>query len=366
MEPDEEAPAVTGPRKKSPAGPRRMQFNCPELDPLSQVAILVCSPTPPHEPVFINDRVSALLGRESKDIVGNSSFWMNTIHAEDRPQLLSGFFHICSRGYHIYDYRFLRADGACKRLLVELHLHRRRGKEPIAMICFLREPALTDGKLPPASSDKDFIGSDISARLVLDKGLRIREADARMHALCGLRPEELVGRPALELVPPDYSHLAQDMFDRIDGRDSRTVCCWHAIQHRDNSLRFIAAECAGRYGDDEDGIVVKFRDITDLVVLDPKSRSRCTTRLLSTLSRGNGLPGLGGLAEPLERLTEREREILYLTIEGLSSTEIGERLAISPRTVEAHRSHIMNKFGVHSLSQLIRYTVSCIAYPEAD
>ena len=112
-------------------------------------------------------------------------------------------------------------------------------------------------------------------------------------------------------------------------------------------------------------MVMKCRDITGLITLDPKSRTRCTSRLLSALSRGAGVHDRAENFEPLDRLTGREREILYLTIEGLSSTQAGERLSISPRTVEAHRAHIMNKLGVHSLSQLIRYTVSCIAYPES-
>src|SRR5512135_1974469 len=124
MDPDQSV-SEAGPAKKKRTGSGRGRFTCPELDPLSQVAILVCSPAPPHEPIYVNDRVSALLGRQPDDVVGNSSFWMNAVHPEDAPQLLSGFFHLFTRGYHIYDYRFLRADGSDKRLLVELHLHRR-------------------------------------------------------------------------------------------------------------------------------------------------------------------------------------------------------------------------------------------------
>ena len=119
------------------------RFNYRKPDPLSQVVILVCAPTPPHAPFFISGNISTILGYKPEEIIGNRSFWMNTVHTEDTPQLLSGFFHLFTRGYHIYDYRFLRKDGACKQLLVELHLHRCRKKEPIAIMAFLRESVAT-------------------------------------------------------------------------------------------------------------------------------------------------------------------------------------------------------------------------------
>ncbi len=107
------------------------------------------------------------------------------------------------------------------------------------------------------------------------------------------------------------------------------------------------------------------RDITGLVSIDSKIRKRASG-LLPAVSRGAAGRELKDAADPLDRLTGREREILQLTIDGLSSNEIGERLSISRRTAEAHRSHIMNKLGVHSLSQLIRFTVSCVSFPNPD
>ncbi len=59
--------------------------------------------------------------------------------------------------------------------------------------------------------------------------------------------------------------------------------------------------------------------------------------------------------DPYERLTNREREVLYLTAEGHTSSEIGARLSISPRTVEMHRSHMMRKLGLSSQPEVIRY-----------
>lgn len=56
-------------------------------------------------------------------------------------------------------------------------------------------------------------------------------------------------------------------------------------------------------------------------------------------------------------LTTREREVLQLAAEGYTSTEIAQRLVISPRTVEMHRSNMMQKLGLHSHSDLVRYAL---------
>jgi FixJ family two-component response regulator len=64
-----------------------------------------------------------------------------------------------------------------------------------------------------------------------------------------------------------------------------------------------------------------------------------------------------GFAERLAKLTDREHDILDQVVKGLSSKAIAKVLNISYRTVELHRSHIMDKLRVHSLAELIRLVV---------
>ena len=54
-------------------------------------------------------------------------------------------------------------------------------------------------------------------------------------------------------------------------------------------------------------------------------------------------------------LTPREQEVMRLLAEGLFTKEVAERLFISPKTVENHRTNIMNKLDLHSTIELIRY-----------
>jgi DNA-binding NarL/FixJ family response regulator len=58
------------------------------------------------------------------------------------------------------------------------------------------------------------------------------------------------------------------------------------------------------------------------------------------------------------KLTLREEEVLQLTAEGFSSSDIAERLKISSRTVEAHRSNLMKKLDIHNKAELVRYSIN--------
>ena len=56
-------------------------------------------------------------------------------------------------------------------------------------------------------------------------------------------------------------------------------------------------------------------------------------------------------------LTEREREILKLVAEGYTNNQIAERLVISPKTVDTHRTHVMDKLNLHSRAELVKYAM---------
>ncbi len=58
-----------------------------------------------------------------------------------------------------------------------------------------------------------------------------------------------------------------------------------------------------------------------------------------------------------ERLTSRQREVLQLVAEGCTSKEIGGRLSLSIRTVDAHRRHIMSILDIHEVAGLVRYAI---------
>ena len=59
--------------------------------------------------------------------------------------------------------------------------------------------------------------------------------------------------------------------------------------------------------------------------------------------------------EAIEQLTEREREVMCLVVDGHTNKAVAAELGISEKTVEVHRSRVMEKTGARSLSELVRF-----------
>lgn len=62
--------------------------------------------------------------------------------------------------------------------------------------------------------------------------------------------------------------------------------------------------------------------------------------------------------ETRAELTRRELQVAALIADGASNKEAGRRLGISPRTVELHRAHIMEKLGARNAADLVRIVLS--------
>ena len=104
------------------------------------------------------------------------------------------------------------------------------------------------------------------------------------------------------------------------------------------------------------GYVVKTADIGELV------------QALDTVRSGGRYlsPGIlrlvvDEIAEPpgdkVDRLTNREREVLTLIAEGYSSPEIALQLGVAAKTISTHRSNLMEKLKIHKVSGLVRYAI---------
>ncbi len=79
-------------------------------------------------------------------------------------------------------------------------------------------------------------------------------------------------------------------------------------------------------------------------------------------SRRTGDRPSGEAARQLQQLTAREQEVLACLVEGESNKSAAIKLGVSPRTVEFHRAHIMEKTGAKGLPDLVRLWLA--AHPE--
>jgi len=108
------------------------------------------------------------------------------------------------------------------------------------------------------------------------------------------------------------------------------------------------------------GYIVKESSVTDVIkgIREVNAGRRFLSPLLSQQSIDDYLErAKTGPVDPYDTLTSREREILQMTAEGLSSTEVGRRLFISPRTVEIHRQNAMRKLHLRNQGEVIRYAL---------
>lgn len=81
-------------------------------------------------------------------------------------------------------------------------------------------------------------------------------------------------------------------------------------------------------------------------VAEDRARSVAGSKLREAVARSR-----------VERLTKREREVLAGVAGGLSNRLIGEKLNISPRTVEIHRANMLSKMGANHTSEAIRIAI---------
>jgi len=103
------------------------------------------------------------------------------------------------------------------------------------------------------------------------------------------------------------------------------------------------------------------RDLVAAVEALRRDKTYFTSKVAAMVLEGylkNGTPGAQPAApQTRNRLTPREREIVQLLAEGKSTKEVAVALGLSVKTAETHRSNIMRKLELHSVSDLVLYAV---------
>ncbi len=84
--------------------------------------------------------------------------------------------------------------------------------------------------------------------------------------------------------------------------------------------------------------------------LSQKVSAQMVDQLLNPKETGSG-------ANALASLSPREREVLQLVVEGKTTAEISDSLALSTRTIDNYRSRIMQKLGINTLPDLVKFAI---------
>jgi DNA-binding NarL/FixJ family response regulator len=205
---------------------------------------------------------------------------------------------------------------------------------------------------------------------VLVEGLKAQFAiDGRIRVIGQLPTAENLLEEVARLKPDvvllDIEMPGPDVFEMAD-----------RLRHMHPALRFVflsahirdgylaaAYKCGawGYFGKGDEledivaGILELARSTTGTFVMGPKVRQRCGT---ARASRPRGIAGEdAGPKTLLDALTTREVEVLRLIGKGLSRAEVAKELCRSSKTVDGHQERIMQKLGVGSRTELMRFAI---------
>jgi len=199
---------------------------------------------------------------------------------------------------------------------------------------------------------------------ILRKGLRALLEDEDNCRVIGEASDGLTAIELIARLQPDVAIIDVQLPD-LNGLEVARRVCDQAPQTKVIMLSMYPDEPyvleALRHG--AVGYVLKGAATTDLIqAVHVAVQGR---RFLSTPLTERALDAYAKRAEeagqPLDRyelLTSREREVLQLAAQGLGNSEVGDRLAISPRTAETHRANMLRKLGLQTQTDLVRFAVS--------
>jgi two-component system, NarL family, response regulator NreC len=197
--------------------------------------------------------------------------------------------------------------------------------------------------------DHKILRDGLRALLESEENLQVvGEADTGAQAIAmaaSLRPEVII----MDISLPDMSGL--DAIRLIRQTDSTCrIVVLSMYSRREFVVQALEAGC--------DGYVPKSATHTSLVqaitVVMAGERylhPTATTALVGARS------GVQSESEKFSQLSEREQEVLRLTVLGFNSREVGEQLILSPKTVETYRVRAMEKLGIEHRSDLVQFAL---------
>jgi DNA-binding NarL/FixJ family response regulator len=166
-----------------------------------------------------------------------------------------------------------------------------------------------------------------------------------------LRPDVIL----MDIAMPDLGGLEATIEIRKDAPDTKIIVL-SQYGDREYVHRFLRAGVSGYVLKKAAGaeLVAAIRAVArGGLVLDPEVARDAVTGEAAPPSH------IANEADPYEKLTDREKQVLKLVAEKRSNKEVAQLLDISVKTAMSHREHVMDKLDVHSRTDLIRFALRC-------
>lgn len=202
------------------------------------------------------------------------------------------------------------------------------------------------------ADDHSVVRQGIRGVLEAIEGLEVvgeaGDGDEALEMVAELKPDVVV----LDVNMPGKTGLEVTTRLRQDGHPARVLI----LSMHDDPEYVLQAVRSGA-----DGYVLKDAapaELRDAVEAVHEGREYFTARVTQQLSVGLRQEiEEEQLRTRLDSLTNRETEVLLHVAEGMTNREIGEKLEISPRTVETHRERVMDKLRIRTVAGLTRFVV---------
>lgn len=202
------------------------------------------------------------------------------------------------------------------------------------------------------ADDHSVVRQGIRGVLEAIEGLEVvgeaGDGDEALEMVAELKPDVVV----LDVNMPGKTGLEVTTQLRQDGHSARVLI----LSMHDDPEYVLQAVRSGA-----DGYVLKDAapaELRDAVEAVREGREYFTARVTQQLSVGLRQEiEEEQLRTRLDSLTNRETEVLLHVAEGMTNREIGEKLEISPRTVETHRERVMDKLRIRTVAGLTRFVV---------
>ncbi|WDQ15082.1 PAS domain S-box protein [Rhodopirellula sp. P2] len=185
---------------------------------------------------------------------------------------------------------------------------------------------------------REMVVSNTEGNAVMNLDGKVLQVDETFASMLGTQPESLNGLNLCELAESESAAL-------IDQRMlHRTHSATHEVRlrHADGHLVWLLLTCSPLLNDSEQFVGIQTRALD---INHRKHVELLTKRAAEAKAR-------------LRRLTSREREVLQQIVEGRMNKVIANRLDISEKTVERHRSNLMKKLNAHSVAELVKISLT--------